>query len=307
MSDAPTMLQRPVPAEDEFPDPYGAPSMPPTYGGGSATQYGSPTQYGNAYGGPPAVPTQGGGYDDGYGASPTGAYGRRPPAPTDAGYGVESQQRYDEPTGMYRPQDQGYDQGGYRQETEYPQAGRGRPEATGAGYPAGGDGYGGQQQPDQGGYGSWGAPVGGIDSGNAYGPAGGADYGRGGGYDGEQGGGNYGAPAGGGGYGAPAYGAPAGGNYGALAGGNYGDEGGYDPRATYGRPDARGQSPDPGHGSRGGQPSYGGDQGGYPPQGAGGYDGEEQQGGRHGGGGQQPPPSQSTHPGQRRPLDWLDD
>ena len=83
------------------------------------TQYGSPTQYGaNAYGGPPAVPTQGGGYDDGYGASPTGAYGR-PPAPTDAGYGAQPQQRYDEPTGMYRPQDQGYDQGGYRQEPEY--------------------------------------------------------------------------------------------------------------------------------------------------------------------------------------------
>jgi hypothetical protein len=252
MSDAPTMLQPPVPADDEFPDPYGAPAVPPTYG--------TPTQYG---GGP--APAQGGGFHDGYPPQPQQPtqYGR-----PQGGY---EQPQYDEPTGMYRPeptggfppQQPGY--GGYGQEP--PPAG-GRSEATGY---------------QSGGYGSWDGQ-------------GGGDYGRGGQYGA--------APAGDGGYGAaPAggYGQPAGG-YGAPAGGGYGDEGGYDPRAAYGRPAGYDQ---------GGQQPYGGDygdQGGYPeqpPQQGGGFygGGGEQGGGRHGGGQQQPP----GRPGQRRPVDWLDD
>jgi hypothetical protein len=367
ISDAPTMLQRAVPAEDEFPDPYGAPAVTPgnyagpggwgttsaaaaagTYGAAQpGGTYGGGYSAANQYGGAAPAPAQAAaGYDDGgYGTHPYaraqneeayGAYGAG-----QYGGGAAEQQRFDEPTGMYRPepaadyrQDQGgydqggydqggygqgqpagydqggqpgygqagYDQGGYRQEPEYPPAGgRGGYQQPG-GYSGGG--YGGAPEPadDQGGYGSRsGTPGGGIDSGNGYGPPARGDGGYG------QGGGGYaGGPAGGG----PGYGA---------------DQGGYDPRATYGRPDSGGYeqgggrrqqggggygAPDQGQGGYGapadqGQGGYGApaDQG----QGGGYYAGEQDSGGgRHGA---QPPRQQpeSTHPGQRRPLDWLDD
>jgi carboxypeptidase family protein len=335
--DAPTMMQQAVPLDDEFPDPYGVPAAPHGgyagaggYGTAAAGGYG-----GDGYGGAPG-PAQSGGYE----AGPPTQYGR-PPAPEDdpyaaygapqsgGGYGAGGQPRYDEPTGMYRPepaagaygggQDQGYDDGGYQRgdygrEPEYPapaNGGRGRGETSGA-YQAGG--YGGApepQQPDQGGYGSWGAPAGGIDSGNGYGPPAGGGYGPAGGA----------APAGGTYGGAGEYGAPVGGapRAGRPAGPDYGDQGGYDPRSTYGRPESydRGQQPPANN--------YGGaDQGGYGAEqqygGGGGrqapdeyYGGADQGGGRHGGHSRQqqpqqpPPPPDSTRPGQRRGLDWLDD
>jgi hypothetical protein len=317
IADAPTMLQQAVPIEDEFPDPYGVPAAPgggyagaggygtasaAPYGGaqsagydaGPPTQYAPPTQYG-----PPAQE------DDPYGAYSAPQSGA-------AGYGGAAEpRRYDEPTGMYRPEpaadaygsdDQGYGAGGYRggaqpggdygRDPGYPPAGgRGRGETSGA-YQAGG-GYGGgqePQQPDQGGYGTWGAPAGGIDSGNAYGPP------ASGGYEpGYGGAGDYGAPAGGG-------------SHSRSAGPDYGDQG-YEPRPTYGRPDPYdgGQPPANNYGPAD-QGGYGGEQydGGQP---SGGYYGD-QGGGRHGGQSRQqppPPPPDSTRPGQRRPLDWLDD
>ena len=325
-ADAPTMMQQAVPIEDEFPDPYGAPVVPHGgyagaggYGTAAAGTYGAAPAYGaGAYGGA-QVPAQAGGYEPG----PPTQYGR-PPDPEDDPYGTYGppqngadgyggEPRYDEPTGMYRPEsnggysggpDQGYGTAGYRddaygREPEYPPAGRaGRGETSGA-YQAGaysGAGYGQEQPPDQGGYGAWNPPAGGIDSGNAYGPpAGGGTYG----------GGNYG--------GSPAGGSYAGGSYGAPTGGGpYGrpddapaDQGGYDPRATYGRPESydRGQPSAPGYstGDQGGygDDQYGAGQGGY-------YSGGEQGGGRHGGQSRQQP-QESSHPGQRRPLDWLDD
>ncbi|HEV7962086.1 MAG TPA: carboxypeptidase-like regulatory domain-containing protein, partial [Actinoplanes sp.] len=128
IADAPTMLQRAVPAEDEFPDPYGAPAVTPgnyagpggwgtasaaaaagTYGAAQppAGTYGGGGGYGaaNQYGGAAPAPTQAGGYDDGgYGAHPYarpqneeayGAYGAG-----QYGGGAAEPQRFDEPTGM---------------------------------------------------------------------------------------------------------------------------------------------------------------------------------------------------------------
>lgn len=330
LSDAPTMLQRPVPADDEFPDPYGAPPMPQqvTYGATAAGAYGAAPQYGggaaNAYGGAPA-PAQSAGYDDDYAGPPT-QYGR--PVPQDdpygayaqdqGGYGAAAAPRYDEPTGMYSPAqdyDQGgyhagADQGGYGQEPEYPQAGRARPEPTGAGGYQGGT-YG-QAPADQGGYGAWGDAGTGIDSGNAYGPAaGGAGYGA---APAPAPGGTYGAPAGGG-YDAP----PArGGTYGGGAAAGYPqqqagyEQGGYEQPGTYGRPDAAGYdrgAPAPQGGyppqQQGGydQPGYG-DQGGYDPRQYGGADpyAGEQGGGRHGSTAARP---QDYPP--RRPAEWRED
>jgi hypothetical protein len=269
MSDAPTMLQRPVPVEDEFPDPYGVPARPQaTYGGGT-------------YGGATQVPAQSGGYDDAYAGPPT-QYGH-PVQDGDqyAGYGAynggQPQPRYDEPTGMYRPEPD-YGQGGYRgQEPEYPApAGRARPEPTAAGYPGAGGAY------DQGGYGGYGAPGGGIDNGDAYGAPSGGGYGA--------------APAGGG-----TYGAPAGGAGGYERGGSYG--GGYDQGYDHGGyGDQRaGGGYDQGYDQRGGyEPGY--EPGGAYDQRSGdrGYDqgGYDDQGGRHGG---------QSRPGQRRPVNWMDD
>jgi hypothetical protein len=361
MADAPTMIHQ-APPVDEFPDPYGAP-VPPnggfnapggwgtagagaaagaagTYGAAQPAGYGTATQFG------PPVPAQSGGYpeqdDNGYGGNAYGAYGAEQeqaygepdgydqPA---AGYGdqvaydgpEQPQQRYDEPTGMYRaepnggyPQEAGYgDQGGYAPADpaygqnggyagdDYGDADRGAYQA--AGYQGGG--YGAAEEPvaEQGGY--WG---GGADNGDGYGtPAAGATYG--GGQGGGQGGGTYGGGQGGGTYGGAGggYGAPAGGGYGGEPAGGPGngyggDQGGFDPRATYGRPEGYDQPagraqqpPPPPQGGYGDQGGYGGEQGGY-------YGGAEQQGGRHGGQPRQQPP-ESARPAQRRPADWLDE
>ncbi|GAB2579516.1 hypothetical protein Aab01nite_55360 [Paractinoplanes abujensis] len=191
MADAPTVLQRPVPAEDEFPDPYGAPMPQPggftgaaaggwdqgnsqQYGGGTQQygggrqQYGESTQYGRPQ-------------DDGYapqGGNPGGGYGA-----------------YSEATGMYRPDggadDGGYG-GGYDQGQQYGNQHYGGDQGgydQGGGYQSGGYG---QEQADQGGYGQWGAPGDGLDN-NGYGPQGGQQYGGGGQYGGgtQQYGGGY--------------------------------------------------------------------------------------------------------------------
>jgi hypothetical protein len=321
LSEAPTMMHRAVPIEDEFPDPYGAPAVTPgsyagpggwgttsaaaaapvvpqqggAYGG---SQYGGSTggQYGAA-----AVPAQAtGSYDDaGYGA-PASQYGRPPAEEAYGGYGGgqygggAEQQRYDEPTGMYRPEPQqpgggydqgGYDQGGYDQgpgygqpqQDSYTPPGGGYGQQPGGGYQRGGHqggGYGTGQQPagEQRGYGQWD----GAQGGDSYGPA------AGGGYD--QRGGGYGGAA-------PAAG--------------YGDQGGYDQRGGH---TGGGYEQEPGaggYGPQGGGPAYG-QPGQEPYYGGGG----QQDGGRHGAPGRQQPPAappESTHPGQRRSLDWLDD
>jgi hypothetical protein len=285
ISDAPTMMQPAVPAEDEFPDPYGAPAVP---GYGQTTQYG-----GGAYGSGGRVPAQSGGYDSGpptqFTEPDDGAYGAYAPQ---GGYGSGSSepQRYDEPTGMYQPAVDEYGRGG-------------------GGYQTG----------------SWAAPAGGIDSGNGYGPAaggpgpderGGYDQGYGGqgGYDQGYGGpGGYDQGYGQGGYDQGGYG-PGGYDQGYGGQGGYDqagyDQGGNDQRGGYGR----GESYDrggydqggPAGGTYGGGASggqYGGsagdDQGRY-------YGGNEQGGGRHGEQSQRPP-EQSPRPGQRRNIDWLDD
>jgi hypothetical protein len=245
LSDAPTMLQQPVPAEDEFPDPYGAPP-PRAYANG----YG-----GGAYGGP--VPAQPAAYDPG---PPTQFSSPVPEDDPYAAFGARSgggyePQRYDEPTSRYRPDhDYGYRgepapgappaDGGY-------QPPRGRGESTG-GYAPGG--YGQDRAAGPAGHGTW---AGGIDSGNAYGPpAGGrgeysrAEYGRGGP-------GGYAPDAG---YGPPSYGPP---------GGGYDDPGYDDRRPPYGGPDSYDRR-------GGGQPGRYDDQ-------DGGYYGDEPAGGRHGG------------------------
>ncbi|MEU8816520.1 carboxypeptidase-like regulatory domain-containing protein [Actinoplanes sp. NPDC048796] len=138
MADAPTMLQRPVPAlDDEFPDPYGAP-VPPQGGfvgaggwddnpqPGGTQQYGGGTQQ---YGG--GTQQYGGGTQQ-YGGG-TQQYGGAQPAGD--GYGT-----YSEPTGFYRPEDdQAAGYGGYDQ----------------AGQQYGGQPQGGWDEHDNGGYGGY--------------------------------------------------------------------------------------------------------------------------------------------------------
>jgi hypothetical protein len=331
VSDAPTMMQQAVPMDDEFPDPYGAPAPQAGYG---AAGYGAANQYGTGTYGGATVPAQSGGYEPG----PATQFGQ-PPIEDDPyaafgaaagagnGYGAAGAQRFDEPTGMYRPEASGgYDQGygaadgypaggqqapggyGREPEPEYPAP---RGERTG-GYSAGaygGAAYGGGQdaEPDQGGYGSWGTPAG--DNGTAYAPpARGGDYGAPGGTYGGAGG----APAGGGygGQGSP-YGAPAGGNgYGA-------DEDGYEQRGGYGGGRSEpsydrggngyggGATGGPGAGGPGG--SYGGGAAGGGYGSGNGYDGGDQggypeQGGGYGGGqgrgyGAEPDPGYDPAPG----------
>ncbi|GIF30866.1 carboxypeptidase regulatory-like domain-containing protein [Actinoplanes utahensis] len=148
LADAPTMIHRPAaPVEDEFPDPYGAP-LPPNGGYGGATNqwgneagggnYGGATQpYGQQAGGYGAAP-QAGGYADG---------GQQRFDEHTSMYQPDQPQRYDEHTSMYQPDQgngyggaaysgDGYDQGGYDQHGNY--AGQG-------GYDQGG-------YPQQGGY-----------------------------------------------------------------------------------------------------------------------------------------------------------
>ncbi|GIM97267.1 hypothetical protein Ato02nite_090600 [Paractinoplanes toevensis] len=330
MSDAPTMLHRPV-VEDEFPDPYGVPvpnqggyagggggwddpGVPGQQYGGAAQggQYGGAAQggggqYGGTYGAAqPAGPQYGGGAPQG-----GGQYGAAA-APADA-----PQQRYDEPTGMYRPE-AGNDYDEYEQPGAQQYGGgaaQGGGQYGGGTYGGGAQQYGGSQQygaaeptgygdqrggyPDQG-AGGWG----GQDAGNGYGP--------------QQGGGRYGAaaPAGqyGGGYDDQAgYGGDQGGQYGAAGGGydQYGGAQGAAPGGQYGQaappPPVPPVPPVPS--APGGQYGAGGAPAGQ--YGAGGYDqgGYDQRGGyneqnRHGG--QPPRPQEPSQPGQRRSLDWMD-
>jgi hypothetical protein len=273
MADAPTMLQRPV--EDEFPDPYGAPAPRPgnQYGGGWDDQpaggqpYGGASPQNDGYGAATSV----------YGAAPSGGTGTYGAAPAGGGqqygatnqYGGGPQQRYDEPTGMYRPEPGADDYDDYDQ--------RGAQYGGGSG---GGGTYGGSQY----GAGGYDDNAGGYDQGG-YDQPGGNGYGA-------QGGGTYGsaAPAGG------TYGsaAPAGGQYGGTGQYGGGAGGGYDEydQAGYDQQRAGGQY---GGGAYGGNGQYGA---GYEDDGRGGYDqgGYDQRGGR----GQ----AQPTHPGQRRPAEW---
>ncbi|SCG48413.1 Carboxypeptidase regulatory-like domain-containing protein [Micromonospora inositola] len=283
LSDAPTMMHRPV--DDVPPDPYGAP--PPSYGPG-----GQPGWAGNGYG--EEAPGQGGygaanGYGNapssggGYGNSPSsgGGYGSRdygagaagyPPAQGAGGYGEPAQgggygERYDEPTGRYA----GEGTQSYAPPADpYPTSTYQPPEQ--------GRGYG---QPDPGQYGQGPEPT------NGYG-------------------------AGAGGYGAPAGGydnAPAGNGYdNPPAGGGYDNGqqqgyGGYDQRGGYGG-DGYGQPQQGGHGQQGG---YGQEQ--PPPQRNGGYDqGGYDQSGYYGDPAQagRGRPDAPQERGGRR-LDWLDD
>jgi hypothetical protein len=290
------------------PAAYGNPPAPAdNYGTPPASQYGRPPAPGGAYGGAAAAepygqPSSGAGYGGGAAPAGPGAYG-------------SEQQRYDEPTGRYDPAagggaGAGGAVGGYRGESGYEQGGGYRPQEQGGGYrpepgtggfrPQASGGYPpppepeypqpGRQQPGSGapyqsggGYppapGGYGTEP--NDQDNAYGswaPGGGIDSGN-----------AYGAPAApSGGYGRGGYSAP-------PTGGGYDEPTGFDPRAPYGRPEQSGRAP---------QPPGRAPQGGYDDPGYYGAEQPPQQGGRHGG--QQPPPEPNP-PGQRRPLDWLDD
>ncbi|MCY1143820.1 carboxypeptidase regulatory-like domain-containing protein [Actinoplanes sp. Pm04-4] len=203
MADAPTVIHRPVPAEDEFPDPYGAPL--PQQGGYAGAAAGGWDQGGNQYGGT----QQYGGGTQQYGEATS--YGR----PQDDGYGGGAQAggnygAYGEATGMYRPEadnDGGYGGAQYGGGQQY---GDGTQQYDGGGQYGG---YG-QEPADQGGYGSWGAAGDGLDN-NGYGPQGGQHGQQGGGqqYGGGQGG-QYGG-------GTQQYG-------GGYDDGQYGQQGGYD-------------------------------------------------------------------------------
>jgi len=305
MADAPTMLQRPV--EDEFPDPYGVPiPQQGGYAGGGNWDNQVPGDgYGNPGGQPYAEPTQYGRPDDGYGA---GTYGAAAvPAAGAAPYGASAQpdqRRYDEPTGMYRPeagQDDGYD--------EYGQPYGGAPQYGGA---AGGQQYAG---PDE--------PAGYAGGGGYQGGAGGYD--DQGGYD-PRGGNGYGGPPPTGSYGAPAAGSASVGGAAAAPGGTYGGQqygGGYEERGGYdGQPgggyDQRGGygggpgGAVPGGAVPGGAAPGGAPAGGYDPDGnyGSGYDergGYGDQGGyeKRGYNGRGPArPQEPSQPGQRRSGEW---
>ena len=300
MADAPTMLQRPVPADDEFPDPYGAP-MPPQGGyvgaasGGWDDQagYDQATQYGGSAGA--------GGYGDQAGYDQATQYGADEGGQYAGGagqYGAGQPQAYNEPTGMYRPAtDEGYDdydRGGY---------------AGGAAGAAGA--YGGSATPggQYGGAASAGA-AGGSYGGGAYGGSASAgSYGDQGGYDqatqygGRQAGGTYGGSTSvGGQYGGTdgQYDAGSDGQYG--GGGQYGGSGGqygggqYAGQAGYDDPAGHDQG---GYDQRGAGQPYGGG-GAYRDQ----YDeqgGYDQRGAGHRG---QPRPEPPSRPGQRRSAEW---
>ncbi len=165
LGDAPTVIHRP--AEDEFPDPYGAPL--PANGGfvGQNDQWGNQPA-GNGYGddnyagGTQPYGQQGGG---GYGGA-QGGYSGGGTQRYDEGTNMyqpeqpqvpHQQQRYDEATGMYQPEqgNGGYGNGGYEQ-GGYDQQGYGQP------------GYGQQQGYDQGGW-DQGHQQGGWDNGQQQG------------------------------------------------------------------------------------------------------------------------------------------
>jgi hypothetical protein len=340
MSDAPTMLQRPVPpVEDEFPDPYGAPL--PQQGGYLGTPAGGwDNQAGGAYG----APNQYGPAEDDYAGGQYGAgtggygdqYGAAAGAPAVAGPAAGGPERYDEHTSLYRPEsDQDgygdYGQGGYGAAGDAGQYGAGQSGAAYGGGAAGAGQYGGTYGGGAAGggqYGAGNAAGAGQYGGGAYGGGADDDYRSGAGYQGaggygqepaDQGG--YGPPAGGidsgNGYG-PQPGGPAGGQYGGGAygggaaagaggygggqqyGGGYDEHGGYE--QGYDQPGAAGYA--------GGE--YGPANGQAPQQYGGGYDQYDEQnnagynGGRRSAGGyddqQQQQPSRRGAP--RRPNDY---
>jgi hypothetical protein len=150
LGDAPTMVHRPA-VEDEFPDPYGAP-MPPQGGYAGASQWGG-DQGGDNYGGG----AYGGPQQPQYGQQAGNGYGGGQAAP---------QQRYDEHTSMYQPEQSQPPQRFDEHTSMY------QPDQGAAG------GYGGQP-------GGYGAQPGGYDQGGY-----GADqgYGQQGGYGAQPGG-----------------------------------------------------------------------------------------------------------------------
>ncbi len=289
LANAQTMLQPAVPADDEFPDPYGAPRP----ASGTRTQTWNAAAVPGAVPGqatPPAAPgaTYGAATIGGTGvagaAGVAGQYGRPAPAdpyeapapggtygaqPAGAAYGVpQAGPRYDEPTGRYNP-DADQPAGAYgaaapRQPghgADQPYGGQGA--AYGSGVDAAGTGYG-----STGAAGTYGAPAQPrYDEPTTYGrPAGGY----------EQGGGTYGRPAE-----PPPYDA------------RPGQRGGYEEPGHYGA-----EQPPP-HGRRGDADQHG-------------YDAEEQpqqRGGPYTGGqyGTGPGGDPGRPGGQRRSLDWLDD
>ena len=263
MSDAPTVLQRAVPPEDEFPDPYGVPAQQPGYGG--AGQYGAPAQTYGATAAPAPAGYEDEYYDDGQQAA-GGYYGGAQPPQQQAA----PQQRYDEPTGMYRPED--YAEAGYQQGGAYGHGEAAQPQQQ---YEAWDDG---------GAQATYGAANGGYEAAPANGYDNGYDQ-RGAGYE-DAAGYENGYDQRGGAYSAAGY--PAQQGYDAGAGG-YDQGGGYEAGGGYDQ-----------HG--GAAPAGGG---GYE---QGGYYGGEQQAGRRGGAPRQgPPPSEEpARPGQRR-LPWMDD
>jgi hypothetical protein len=206
LSDAPTMIHRGAPIEDEFPDPYGAP-IPPNGGfvGTGGNQWDNQGGYdgGGEYGGGAgAYGAQQGGYDNGqqrYDEHTSMYQPEQPPQPQ-----PQPQQRYDEHTNLYQPNSGGYDEhdgyGGGNYGAGYDQG-----AAVQGGYEQGQAGYGtpGYDQPDgsyAGGYdqGGYDQAQAGYDQGQGYGQAQqqpgydqrGGNYGNQGGY--EQRGGAYG-------------------------------------------------------------------------------------------------------------------
>ncbi|MFI6129727.1 carboxypeptidase regulatory-like domain-containing protein [Micromonospora sp. NPDC051141] len=295
MSEAPTMLQRPV-VDDVPPDPYGAPPGPAYGVGAGQAGYGygddAPGQGGYGYGNAPSsgagngygnAPSSGGGYGNGpssgagYG-SPDYAAG----AAGAAGYGAAqggggyAGERFDEPTGRYTGDSTQYAPAAdpYPTSTYQPEQGRGYDQSGPGQY-----GRGAEQADGYGAGAGYGAASGGGYDGN---PAGGYDGGRQqGGYGDAPG---YGDSRPGGGYGD----APTGGYDGGRQQGGYDNapNGGYDNAPGYGdsRP-ASGYGDAPTGGYDGGRQQGGyGDAptGGYGSHQGGGYDGR-QPGGYDGG------------------------
>lgn len=159
IGDAPTVIHR-TPVEDEFPDPYGAPL--PSGGNYGGNQWDG-QQGGGNYGATQTYGQQGGGY----GAAQGGG-----------GYNDGGQQRYDEHTNLYQPeQPQRYDEHTnlYQPEQGGGQYGGGQYGGGQGGYDQGGydqgwngqdaGGYGQQGGYDQGGYGQQGGNYDGYDQG----------------------------------------------------------------------------------------------------------------------------------------------
>jgi hypothetical protein len=303
LANAQTMLQPAVPADDEFPDPYGVPRPTPDAGHGARTQtwnaaavpgqakpptaaapYGAATVGGTVAASGPGQygrPAAAGPYDDA--AAPSGVYGTQAPG---GAYGMpQAGPRYDEPTGRYNP-DADQPAGAYGAAAPR-QPGYGADQQYGGGHPATAPAPGPEQHGAA--YGS------GVD-------AAGTGYGSPGTY-GTTGAGAYGAAA------QPRYDEPT--TYGRPAGGY--EQGG----GTYGRP-AEPQPHDARPGQRGGyeEPGYYGgdhqhgrsgdaDQRGYDDA----DDQPQQRGGPYTGGqyGTGPGGEAGRPGGQRRSLDWLDD